>query len=207
MSIKKLVVLIGIFSSFAPIAQAQPATYGELMVQDQHEDLAGRNRVSLAGGYDVTNPYLNTYNADLTYTRDLNSTFAISLDALAFSAEKSRYNERLENDLQAFGVEADDDRPSYAAFVSLELKLLQGRVNLLGLKALPFQFAMRAGSGFIWNRDNVRESAATWGLGPQIFFTSRWGAGLRFDQDLEGFWSSGENVYRNRLAASVSYVF
>jgi hypothetical protein len=188
-------------------AKAQPVTYGDLMVQDRQDDLAGRNSVSLGGGYDVTNPYLNTYNADLRFSRDLSSVFALNLDALAFSAEKSRYNRRMENDLQAFGVKADDDRPSYAAFASLELKLLQGRVNLLGFKALPFRFGVRAGSGYIWDRDNVRTAAATWGLGPQVFFNPNWGAGLHFDQDLEGFWSSAENVYRNRLAASVSYVF
>ncbi len=207
MTIKVWLALIVFVCLAASFADAQPVTYGDLMIQDQLEDVAGPHSLSLSGGYDVTNPYLNTYSGALTYEYDLSSAFALNLEAVGYSAEKSRYNRRLENDLQVFGVEANDDRPSYATFASIELKLLQGRVNLLGFKALPFRFGLSAGSGYIWNRENVRISAATWGLGPDVFFSPRWGAGLRFDQDVEGFWSGAENVYRNRLAASVSYVF
>lgn len=184
-----------------------PVTYGELMVRDQLEDVASKHSLSLSGGYDVTNPYLNTFNGAVTYAYDLNGAFALSIEGVGYSADESRYNSRLEKELTVFGISADEDRPSAAMFASAELKLLQGRVNLLGLKALPFRFSLRTGPGYIWHDNGDRVSAVSWGLAPKVFFTANWGAGIRFDQDVEGFWSNSENVYRNRLSASAVYVF
>jgi hypothetical protein len=207
MSIKVWLALVFFLCIWVSFADAQPVTYGELMVRDQLEDTAGPHSLSVSAGYDVTNPYLNTYSGALTYSYDLNSAFALDLEGVGFSADESRYNRRLESELSVFGISADEDRPSYAAFAAGQLKLLQGRVNLLGLKALPFRFSLRAGSGYIWNSDNVRASAGTWGISSKIFFSPHWGAALRFDQDIEEIWAPAENIYRNRLAGALTYVF
>lgn len=177
------------------------------MILDQQSELAGKNQMALTGAFDVTNPYLNTYNTSLTYTHTMRGLFFAGIEGNAYSSEKSKYNKKLESDLNVFGITADDDRPSHSLLAIVGIKLLQGRVNLLGMRALPFRFNARLGAGYLWLDEGRRSTVSAWGLEPQIFLSRRIGLSLRFDQDVENVWSSKENIYRNRLGLSTAYVF
>ena len=108
MSIKVWIALVFVLCLVVSFAEAsEPVTYGELMVRDQLEDVASKHSLALSGGYDVTNPYLNTFNGALTYSYDLNGAFALSLEGVGYSADESRYNSRLEKELNVFGIAAD----------------------------------------------------------------------------------------------------
>lgn len=207
MTWKHLPTLILMMFSWIASAQNETVTYGDLMLADPQEELASRHSLAVAGGYDVTNPYLNVYNLAVDYGYEWTSLVTVGLEGLVYSASRSRYNERLESELNIHGIEANHDRPQRAAYGWVAFQLLQGRVNLLGWQALPFRFQVRMGSGYLWLANDRRVDSATWGIGPQVYFNPHWGASLRFDQDLESFWSAGENIYRNRLALSLLRVF
>jgi len=181
--------------------------YGELMILDQQKDVSGENQVQISAGYDVTNPYLNTYGFSISYLKEWTPILDFGAEGTIYSSNPSRYNETLRDELSVFGITADQDRPSMSAFGLLRLRLLDGRVNLLGYKALPFRFHFKLGSGAIWHEDHTRNSALTWGFEPSLFLSPHWGCSLRFDQDVDGAWSGKKLIYRNRLSLSLTRVF
>lgn len=186
-------------------ADQGPITYGDLMVED-HSAIPKRT-LEMSAGYDVTNPYLNTYNFGLTYLQTIHPLFDLGLETLAFVSGKSQYNKNVENDLNVFGIQADEDRPQYSVFAVLQLKLLKGRVNLFSLRALPFVFAVRAGAGEMWFQEKHPSTGGTWGFLSELFFNSSWGAALHFDQDLQSLFGGGKIIYRHRLSFSAVWAF
>jgi len=203
-----LIFILGVPSVGALSEESsEGGVYGDLMILDQQKEISGENHFQVLAGYDVTNPYLNTYSFSISYLREWSSVLDLGLEGTLYSSQPSRYNETLREELSVFGITADQDRPSSSAFGLVRLRLLDGRVNLLGLSALPFRFYSRIGSGVMWQKDHSRNSALTWGLEPALFPTAHWGISIRFDQDIDGVWSGGKSIYRNRLSLALSRLF
>ncbi len=207
-SIIALIIVVSECSGAEPNSGVANVTYGDLMIEDIANVLGGKNQMQIASGFDVTNPYLNTFNYSLQFLRELGPLFALGFEASTYTSRRSRYNERLTQELAVQGVRANDDRPQAAAFAIGQLRLLQGRVNLLGYSALPFQFNLKAGGGFIWHHESPRTSAATWGFSPELYPTKDWGLSLRYDQDIEQIFSGGDTaIYRQRISVGLNYIF
>ncbi len=180
-------------------------SYGSLMIQDEQAFVTGfEAHVSL--GYDVTNPYLNSFNADTMLIYNAHPLFSFGLESLMFSMSPNRYNQLLSSEIGAFGITANDDRPKAESIAIMRLKLLNGRVNLLGTGALAFKFSLKIGTGLIWNSDSNTHGVTSWGFEQQLFFTDHWATTLKFDQDVESL-LAGHEIYRNRLGFGVSYLF
>lgn len=203
-------VMITAVAAYGAVANepAPYSTYGQLMIEDETANFSRPLAVSLSSGYDVTNPYLNTFNINGTVAWEFHPLFAVGVEALGFISDSSRYNRTLQNDLSVFGVTANEDRPQFASFLILKTKVLSGRVNVFGRGALPFQFNVKLGTGMMWlNSDMWAVGASTWGLEPQMGLSERWAVSLRFDQDIQGFASRSPAIYRNRIGVGAQYAF
>ena len=195
-------VLISVLTSGA---WAQTITYGDLMVKDPVPGEWGKFRVGLIGGYEVTNPYLNTYALGFQTAREFNPHFGFELESVFYNSSKSRYSDKLENDLKLSGVEAVHDIPQQLTTFKTVFHLLAGRVNLLSRTALPFRFNVRGGAGAMLTKANRLLAAGTWGLGPELKVSERVILALGFDQDIQSPFNERERVSRHRLSLSVSW--
>jgi hypothetical protein len=183
-------------------------TYGQLLIDDSADQPVQSYQAEFSAGYDVTNPYLNTYSLDGEWTWAFHPLFAAGVEALVFTSTRSQYNQNLQNNLGVFGISANEDRPRFETFGIFKAKVLSGRVNLFGAGALPFVLGAKLGAGSIWSSDRQANGALTWGIEQQLFFSPRWGGLVRFDQDVQ-FGGSGTPgpVYRNRVALGGAYNF
>ena len=84
-------------------------------------------------GYDVTNPYLNTYTLGVRGSRRISASFDLLVGGFVFLVRPSEYNATLERDLRVFGVEAARDTPKELALLEASYHLMAGRVNLFGI--------------------------------------------------------------------------
>lgn len=200
-------LLTGGLPTSAAVDSAPYTTYGQLMIEDQQKPAQTPWEASIISGYDVSNPYLNTFNVGADFLREFHPLFSAGLEAVGFFSNASRFNRTIQNDLNAFGVAANDERPQFESFVVLKTKLLNGRVNLLGRGALPFRLNVKVGTGLLWLNSRPPVGASTWGLESQIGVAELWMFALRFDQDLQGFASRGSAIYRNRIGLGASYLF
>lgn len=195
---------------FAPLAIAASdapgaVSYGELMIEDLPKELAGRNQLAFSTTYDVANPYLDVLGAGLTYGREIGDLFSVGVEGLVFSAQDSRYNRSIERDLKPYGIAAAQDRPTGAVLAFGRGKLLQGRVNVLGLHAVPLRLQARVGAGPSFFVDRSAFTAA-WGLDLEMFFLPEWGAAIRFMQDVERPLAQ-DSIHRERVGASLVRAF
>jgi hypothetical protein len=205
-----VLLLCTVTAAFTPLASAASGSatavsYGDLMIEDLPKELAGRNQLALSTTYDVSNPYLDVLGAGLTYGREVGTLFSVGVEGLIFRAQDSRYNRSIERDLQPYGVAASNDRPTGEILAFGRAKLLQGRVNALGLQAVPLRLQARVGAGPSFFVDRAAFTAA-WGLDLEMFFSSEWGASIRFMQDVERPLAQ-DSVHRERVGAALIRAF
>ncbi len=192
--------------SVAQNSEGQGTDYGNLFIDDS-SSLVKNNQLALAVGYGVNNPYLEMKSTTLTFAHRFHALVECGIQGDFYEVSKTKHAKTLDEDVRAFGIRAAQNQPLFSGYAVARLKLLHGRMNLLGSGALPFAFKLRFGQGAMWFQDRQPLSSSIWGIDNEFTISPNWGFAIAFDQSIENLWAANENIYRNRGLVSAVFIF
>lgn len=195
--LKVLVIFVGTLAGIS-YARAETEAYSTIYVADERRDETSWN-LSVGGTYDVSNPYLSTFGAEVLVLYRVVPFFLIGPQVNAFYSQKNSLTDAMETFFNQNHISQVITRPLTSEYLVFELRPLGGRLNLFSASSIRFDFIIDLGAGLSQTQPTSNPWAGMWSV------RTAFGLGRRFDTHI-GLKQEVDSIFTSTAATRTQIV-